>query len=161
MKNFPHSLLRRTLAAAVCSLAVAGASAQVQYLTVNRADGSQVSFALAEDPVVTNSATELTVSSSSTTITVPFAELKNYVFSTTITSVKPVTVQPSHRIDEGSIIFAGLHPGQNIDIFTPDGRQVSHHTADASGNALVDISTLGRGVYIVNTAACSFKFMKK
>lgn len=161
MKNFPHSLLRRALAAAVCSLAVAGASAQVQYLTVNRADGSQVSFALAEDPVVTNSATELTVSSSSTTITVPFAELKNYVFSTTITSVKPVTVQPSHRIDEGSIIFAGLHPGQNIDIFTPDGRQVSHHTADASGNALVDISMLGRGVYIVNTAACSFKFMKK
>lgn len=161
MKIFPHSLLRRTLAAAVCTLAVAGASAQVQYLTVNRVDGSQVSFALADDPVVTNSATELTVSSSSTTITVPFSELKNYVFSTQTTGVKPVTVQPSHRIDEGSISFAGLHPGQNIDIFTPDGRQVSHNTADDSGNALVDISSLGRGVYIVSTSASSFKFMKK
>lgn len=153
--------MRRTLAAAVCSLAVAGASAQVQYLTVNRVDGSQVSFALAEDPVVTNSATELTVSSSSSAITVPFTELKNYVFSSQATGVKATTAQPSHRIDEGSIIFAGLHPGQNIDIFTTDGRQVSHHIADALGNALVDISTLGRGVYIVNTSTSSFKFMKK
>lgn len=161
MKIFPHSLLRRTLASALCALAVTGVAAQVQYLTVNRVDGSQVSFALADDPVVTNSATELTVSSSSTTITVPFTELKNYVFSTQTTSLKPTAVQPTHRVVEGSIYFSGLQPGQGIAVFTLDGRQVSRNAADDQGNALVDISQLGSGVYIATTSTSSFKFIKK
>lgn len=156
------NLLLKAIVAICCILTVTTGSAQVKYLIVNRTDGSQVSFALADDPRVQNSATELIVSSASTTITVPFSELKNYTFSDTeTTEVVSVKTDPTHFIDGESIIFTGLKANEDITIYSLEGRQMSRWQANASGQANVDISQLGQGIYIVKTSSSSFKFIKK
>ena len=151
-------LLRRAAAAMLCVLAVATASAEVKYLIVSRTDGSKAAFALADDPVVKNSATELTIESTASTITVPFAELANYTFSETgFNAVDETLADESHIIRDGQITFTD----SQISVYSLDGREMLRARADADGYAAIDLSGLGKGVYIVRTYSSSFKFIVK
>lgn len=155
-------LLRKVALTALCALAVTTASAEVKYLIVSRTDGSQASFALADDPVVKNTASELTVESTASSITVPFTDLVNYTFSETgIDAVKEITTEETHSYRDGKVTFTGLTPGSQILVFSMDGREVLRSNADADGFASVDLSVLGSGVYIVRTGSSSFKFIVK
>lgn len=155
-------LLRRASATLLCALAVATASAQVKYLIVSRTDGSKTSFALANDPVVKNTASELTVETTGTTITVPFEELDSYSFSETgINGVEEITAEESHSYRDGQVTFNGLKPGSEIYVYALDGREVMRATTDADGYSSLDLRGLGTGVYIVRTGTSSFKFIVK
>lgn len=155
-------LLRRAAAAMLCVPAVATASAEVKYLIVSRTDGSKAAFALADDPVVKNSATELTIESTASTITVPFAELANYTFSETgFNAVDETLADESHTIRDGQITFTGLKPNSQISVYSLDGREMLRSRADADGYAAIDLGSLGKGVYIVRTNSSSFKFIAK
>lgn len=155
-------LLHKAAAALLCALAVATASAEVKYLIVSRTDGSKASFALADEPVVKNTATELTVETSATTVTIPFAELENYSFSETgPVKVEDITAEESHSYHDGQVTFNGLKPGSEIYVYALDGREVMRGAADADGYSSLDLRGLGTGVYIVRTGNSSFKFIVK
>lgn len=155
-------LLRKVALTALCALAVATASAEVKYLIVSRTDGSKASFAFADDPVVRNSASELTVESSASSIAVPFADLLNYYFSETdLVGVEEINSGETHSYRDGKVTFTGLTPGSQILVFSMEGREVLCCEADSEGFAFVDLNGLGTGVYIVRTGNSSFKFAVK
>lgn len=155
-------LLRRASAMLLCALAVATASAQVQYLIVSRTDGSYISFALADNPVVKNTSSELTVETTGSSIAVPFEELDSYSFSETpIKGVEEITTEEQHSYRDGQVTFNGLKPGSEIYVYALDGREVKRGTADADGYSWLDLRDLGTGVYIVRTRNSSFKFIVK
>lgn len=157
-----NHLLRRASATLLCALAMAAASAQVKYLIVSRTDGSKASFAIADNPVIKNSASELTVETTDAMITVPFEELDSYSFSETgITGVEEITAGESHSYRNGQVTFNGLKPGSEVYVYALDGRKVMRGAADADGYSSLDLRGLGTGVYIVRTGTSSFKFIVK
>lgn len=153
-------LFRRASATLLCALAMATASAQVKYLIVSRTDGSEASFAIADNPVIKNSASELTVETTDAMITVPFEELDSYSFSETV-GVEEITAGESHSYRNGQVTFNGLKPGSEIYVYALDGREVMRGAADADGYSSLDLRGLGTGVYIVRTGTSSFKFIVK
>lgn len=155
-------VLRKSAVSLLCALTMATASAQVRYLIVSRTDGSKASFALADDPVVKNTASELTVETTANTITVPFEELDCYTFSENgISAVEEITAKESHSYRDGQVTFNGLKPGDRIYVYALDGHEVMRSCADYDGFASLNLRGLGTGVYIVRTGSSSFKFIVK
>lgn len=161
MRINSHQLCRAA-AVLLCTLAVTTASAGVKYLIVSRTDGTKASFALADDPVVKNSASELTVETSAATITVPFADFENYSFSESgVSAVKEILTDESHTISDGQITFTGLRQGTSVSVYSLEGQKVLQTSADTDGFASINLMGLQSGVYIVHTSSSSIKFIVK
>ena len=158
--NF-HSLRKAVL---FSILAVTGntVSAGVNYLKINLADGTNASFALADDPKVSIAHNELTVETAEQTITVPFDNLVNYTFYDSLTSgMHNAEYKNVPQWDNGKISFDGLGAGEKVTVYDTAGNIVHRISASDDGNATVDTSTWRVGVYIVRTSQTTIKFLKK
>lgn len=134
---------------ALCMTSLNGV-AEVKYLVVNLNDGTNATFALADDPVITNTSSALQVKTAEKSIEVAFSDLKNYQFSDSEAGLSETVVsKDGYLIQNGIIYLDGLKPQTAVNVFTLDGRLLSCTTADADGHADIDLSSVYSGVYIV------------
>lgn len=143
-------LLRYVSVVIALFVATLSGSAEVKYLVVNLNDGSNATFALADDPVITNTSSALQVKTAEKSIEVAFSDLKNYQFSDTDSGIfENVASKEGYWIQNDIIHLDGLKPQTAVSVFTLDGRLLSRTNADADGHADIDLSSVTPGVYIV------------
>lgn len=70
-----------------------------------------------------------------------------------------IAVWPS--VTDGPVSVAGLEPGDKVEVFDTDGRQIAVCQADSEGIATLDISRAKAGICIVNAAGKSVKVVKQ
>ena len=134
----------------------------VQYLVLDLANGSQTVVALEDLPVITCKGGELKVTvGSDVKVVASLDEVAKYSFSEGIPSSLPEVVGEESRVELGHVYIANAQRGDAVRVYTANGRQVALLRADDRGFADVDLSTLGKGLFIVKTSKTSIKVMNK
>lgn len=136
------------------------AHADVSYLVLNFVDDTSTTFPLADNPIIKNSSGELIVESVNMKITVAYKDLKNYILSEEA-GVEECIIEKTHKILDGNIYFYGLKEGEHVTIYSIDGKIITDAVGSYDGTAVIDMSGLGRGIFIARCNNLSIKFINK
>ena len=137
---------------------------QLYTMHVTTVDGSTVDFEFADEPVMTFNGADMTISSAASADTK--FQMDNVV-SVTFSSVPSgiATVKDGESgihvsVSDGKITVSGMAANAKVSVYDVGGALVASANADAGGQAVVNISNLGKGVFVVSTPANAFKFTK-
>lgn len=147
-----------------CSLAFLFLSAQAtsNYMTVEKTDGSLISFKLSENPVITYESDNLVINKDAKT-TYSFEDVKNYHFTefdqsdVTMISAKSLQIV---WIDDVTIEVQNAQPNSVVSLTAINGAVLSNSKSDADGKATVKMPA-NSGVYVLTAGNQSFKIIRK
>ena len=146
----------------VMLIATSAKAGSVKYLVFN-SGGEETVIALADAPVITiNEGTlKLTVAGEEK-LSADLSDGLNYHFSETIpTGIQEILKDESSRLEQGHVYIAHAREGETVRVFTVDGKLVASQRINTEGTADIDLTTLGKGLYIVKSAKTSIKVMNK
>lgn len=134
----------------------------VKYLVFN-SGGEQTVIALADQPVITVSEGTLKVTvAGEEKLSADLSNGLSYSFSESApTGIKEVLDDESSRLSEGHVYITNARKGDVVRVFTVDGKLVAAQRVGNEGIAVIDLTALGKGLYIVKSAKTSIKVMNK
>lgn len=143
-------------------MATASASAEgMQYVVFDLRDGTQTVIALQDKPVITCQSGELKVFvAGQEKVSAPLGDVDKYYFSDTPLSIFEMT-EEKPRIEMGHLYVTHAKAGDSVRVYTTDGRMVGAYRISADGNADIDLTILGKGLFIVRTAKTSIKILNQ
>ena len=143
-------------------MATASASAEgMQYVVFDLKDGTQTVIALEDKPVITCQGGELKVTvAGQEKVSAPLGDVAKYYFSETPLGIFDVT-EEKPRIEMGHLYIANAKTGDVVRVYTTDGRMVGNFRIADNGSADIDLTTHGKGLYIVKTAKASIKILNQ
>ena len=155
--------LKFLLMALVVMIAANAKAGNVQYLVLDLANGTQTVVALDDQPVITCKGGELKVTvGSEVKVSASLDDVAKYSFSENEipSSLQPILSEES-RIEEGHFYVANAKKGDVVCVYSVSGRLVASQRVDDNGIADVDLTTLGKGLFIVKSAKTAIKIMNK
>ena len=140
----------------------ASASAEgMQYVVFDLRDGTQTVIALQDKPVITCQGGELKVTvAGEEKVSVSLGDVAKYYFSDNPLNIFEMADEKP-RIEMGHLYVTRAKAGESVRVYTTDGRMVGSYRISADGNADIDLTTLGKGLYIVKTAKASIKILNQ
>lgn len=146
----------------VVVMATSAKADSVKYLVFN-SGGEETVIALADEPVITINEGVLKVTvAGEEKLSADLSEGLSYSFSETApTAIQEILTEESSRLEQGHVYFAHAREGETIRVFTVDGRLVASQRISGEGIADIDLTTLGKGLYIVKSAKTSIKVVNK
>ena len=139
-------------------------AADVQYLVLNLTDGTKAEIALSDQPVITLSGGELKVTvAGEEKVSAALDDVVNYQFSASLTGIQQIEANETElsRYAFGHVVISNAQPGTTVRVFTADGRQVLAEQVDATGSADINLTGMGKGLYIVKSTKTSIKVINK
>ena len=134
------------------------AKAEDKSLIITFSDNTTQTFVLAALPQITMSNNKMTISAGSTTAEYDLYKIKTFTFSGT-TEIKDIENNSSIIAEGDKIIIEGANA--NVRIFSVDGKTATLKTTNLSSSTIIDISSLGRGVYIIKANDKTVKVSKQ
>lgn len=134
------------------------AKAEDKSLIITFSDNTTQTFVLAALPQITMSNNKMTISAGSTTAEYDLYKIKTFTFSGT-TEIKDIENNSSIIAEGDKIIIEGANA--NVRIFSVDGKTATLKTTNLSSSTIIDISSLGRGVYIIKANDKTVKISKQ
>ena len=100
-----------------------------------------------------------------TTLTIERDQLKNIYFEEKGTAIQTPTISGNavtfRLLQPGTIAVNGLNAGDEVQVVGIDGRSVMNARAADSGQAVIDLSSHTRGIYVISVnKRFTFKYMK-
>lgn len=130
-------------------------------LVISTQDGNSVAYSLSTRPVVTFEGTDLVLTSSDIVVRYPIIDVKDITFAeATDNAIGEVKGNITFAINGNRIIAKGLDKGVTMQVFSTDGKSIASAKTNASGEAIIDISKLGHGIYVVKAGKKTYKVMK-
>lgn len=156
MKKFILSIVSLFLLGAATALAS-------NVLVIHLTDGTTYSYILIdEEPVISFQGEQIVVTASSRTLQFNMQAVTYFNYETTDATDIDEGISPNGMQMNGDrLVFNGLPAGCPIYIYGVGGQLYLKMEADADGNAIVDLSSLNTGVYIVKANEISTKITKK
>lgn len=160
--------MKRNILAALIALALApfaSVKADNTYsLLVNTADGNTVEYAFEYLPIATFEGDVMIITDDRNANGTRY-EMDNVVNMTIKGSTSGVdnVAEVNHikvAIANDILTVEGLEQDNNLMIYDATGRLAASGSADLSGCVSINISGLGKGVYVVSTPKNSFKFIR-
>lgn len=134
------------------------AKAEDKSLIITFSDNTTQTFVLAALPQITMANNKMTISAGSTTAEYDLYKIKTFTFSGT-TEIKDIENNSSIIAEGDKIIIEGANA--NVRIFSIDGKPATIKTTNLSSSTIIDISSLGRGVYIIKANDKTVKISKQ
>ncbi len=140
---------------------LATANAQWKGLVVQKADGTTVTIALSEHPTIYFEGNEIVIRTNSG---------GEYNFSSTqelqmdfseSTGIQEVLTKRQLSVKGDYLVLSCEKKGAAIRVYNTGGRLEAEAFADADGNAVVDLSSLPKGIYVIQTPSSTQKMIKK
>ena len=143
-------------------LVTTSASAEgMKYVVFDLRDGTQTVIALQDKPIITCQSGELKVTvAGEEKVSASLGDVAKYYFSDTPSGIFEMT-EEKPRIEMGHLYVTRAKAGESVRVYTSDGRMVGSYRISADGNADIDLTTLGKGLYIVKTAKASIKILNQ
>ena len=143
-------------------LVTTSASAEgMKYVVFDLRDGTQTVIALQDKPIITCQSGELKVTvAGEEKVSASLGDVAKYYFSDTPLSISEMKVEKP-RIEMGHLYIAHAKAGDAVRVYTTDGRMMGTYRIAADGSADIDLTTLGKGLYIVKTAKASIKILNQ
>lgn len=134
------------------------AKAEDKSLIITFSDNTTQTFVLSALPQITMANNKMTISAGSTTAEYDLYKIKTFTFSGT-TGIENIENNSSIIAEGDRIIIEGANA--NVRIFSVDGKTTTLKTTSLSNSTIIDISSLGRGVYIIKANDKTLKISKK
>lgn len=134
------------------------AKAEDKSLIITFSDNTTQTFVLSALPQITMANNKMTISAGSTTAEYDLYKIKTFTFSGT-TGIENIENNSSIIAEGDKIIIEGANA--NVRIFSVDGKTATLKTTSLSNSTIIDISSLGRGVYIIKANDKTLKISKK
>lgn len=134
------------------------AKAEDKSLIITFSDNTTQTFVLSALPQITMANNKMTISAGSTTAEYDLYKIKTFTFSGT-TGIENIENNSSIIAEGDRIIVEGANA--NVRIFSVDGKTTTLKTTSLSNSTIIDISSLGRGVYIIKANDKTLKISKK
>ena len=143
-------------------LVATSASAEgMKYVVFDLRDGTQTVIALQDKPVITCQSGELKVTvAGEEKVSASLGDVAKYYFSETPLSIFEIT-EEKPRIEMGHLYVTRGKAGDAVRVYTTDGRMVGTYPITANGTTDIDLTTLGKGLFIVRTAKASIKILNQ
>lgn len=146
----------------VMLMATSAKADNVKYLVLN-SGGEETVIALADEPVMTieESILKVTVAGEEK-LSADLSQGLSYKFlAEDPTAIQEVLNKETLRLELGHVYIAHAKAGETVRVFTVDGKLVASQRINGEGTADIDLTTLGKGLYIVKSAKTSIKVMNK
>lgn len=146
----------------VMLMATSAKADNVKYLVLN-SGGEETVIALADEPVMTieESILKVTVAGEEK-LSADLSQGLSYKFlAEDPTTIPEVLNKETSRLEQGHVYIAHAKAGETVRVFTVDGKLVASQRINGEGTADIDLTTLGKGLYIVKSAKTSIKVMNK
>ena len=146
----------------VMLMATSAKADNVKYLVLN-SGGEETVIALADEPVMTieESILKVTVAGEEK-LSADLSQGLSYKFlAEDPTAIQEVLNKETSRLELGHVYIAHAKAGETVRVFTVDGKLVASQRINGEGTADIDLTTLGKGLYIVKSAKTSIKIMNK
>ena len=146
----------------VMLMATSAKADNVKYLVLN-SGGEETVIALADEPVMTieESILKVTVAGEEK-LSADLSQGLSYKFlAEDPTAIQEVLNKETSRLELGHVYIAHAKAGETVRVFTVDGKLVASQRINGEGTADIDLTTLGKGLYIVKSAKTSIKAMNK
>ena len=134
------------------------AKAEDKSLIITFSDNTTQTFVLSALPQITMANNKMTISAGSTTAEYDLYKIKTFTFSGT-TGIENIENNTSIIAEGDKIIIEGANA--NVKIFSVDGKTATLKTTNLSNSTVIDISSLGRGVYIIKANDKTVKISKQ
>jgi len=143
-------------------MATVSASAEgMTYVVFDLKDGTQTVIALQDNPVITCHDGELKVKvAGQEKVSAMLGDVGKYYFSDTPLGIFEMA-EEKPRIEMGHLYVNHGKAGDPVRVYTTDGRMVGNYRIADNGSADIDLSTLGKGLYIVKSAKASIKILNQ
>ena len=160
--------MKQHIIAALVALAVSApafANADTSYaLLVNTTDGNTVEYDFEYLPVATFEGGVMIITDDRSADSTRFEmdNVVNMTFRSVSSGVAEVSEATHVRISvaDGYLTVSGLESGARMTVYDTAGNSVVSAVAAENGSVTVGISHLGKGIYVVATPGCSFKFIR-
>lgn len=119
-----------------------------RFLVVNAKDGTQMTFALTDEPKISFAGADLSIISNSRTFTMSIADVLNYSFAEKSSDIVDVVKSGNVKLENGCVVISGLIADSKVSAYILDGRLIKECVADVNGTAFIDLSTLPKGILI-------------
>ena len=146
----------------VMLMATSAKADNVKYLVLN-SGGEETVIALADEPVMTieESILKVTVAGEEK-LSADLSQGLSYKFlAEDPTAIQEVLNKETSRLELGHVYIAHAKAGETVRVFTVDGKLVASQRISNEGTADIDLTALGKGLYIVKSAKTSIKVMNK
>ena len=146
----------------VMLMATSAKADNVKYLVLN-SGGEETVIALADEPVMTieESILKVTVAGEEK-LSADLSQGLSYKFlAEDPTAIQEVLNKETSRLELGHVYIAHAKAGETVRVFTVDGKLVASQRINGEGTADIDLTTLGKGLYIVKSTKTSIKIMNK
>ena len=146
----------------VMLMATSAKADNVKYLVLN-SGGEETVIALADEPVMTieESILKVTVAGEEKLSAYLSQGLSYKFLAEDPTAIQEVLNKETSRLELGHVYIAHAKAGETVRVFTVDGKLVASQRINGEGTADIDLTTLGKGLYIVKSAKTSIKVMNK
>ncbi len=146
----------------VMLMATSAKAESVKYLVLN-SGGEETVIALADEPVITIDEGVLKVTvAGEEKLLADLSQGLSYKFSeANPTAIEDVLDDESSRLEQGHVYIVHARAGETVRVFTVDGKLVASQRISNEGTADIDLTALGKGLYIVKSAKTSIKVMNK
>lgn len=146
--------VKTLLALLLCTLY---AAAQDKSLVITFSDNTKTEYALSTLPEISMANDKLSVTTASATAEFDLYKVKTFTFSS---STGISTLERQQFSLSGDVLVL---PGENAQtrIFSIDGRAVGVEPIISQGKTMIDLGSLGRGIYVVSANGKSVKLTKK
>jgi hypothetical protein len=132
--------------------------AEEKSLIITFSDNTTQTFVLSSLPQINMANDKMTITTGSTTAEYDLYKVKTFTFSGT-TGIENIENNPSINTEGDKIIIQGTNA--KVQIFSVDGKAVTLYPTNLTNSTVIDISSLGRGVYIIKANNKTVKISKK
>lgn len=153
MKKLVFSLL-------MLIFSVVSANAESTVLNLEMKDGTTHSFLLSDMPTITMADDKLTVTTKSATVSYALYDVKQYKFGVP-TGISPVTKDKQYSLSGEELIFNDVKSVNGIAAFSVGGERVNVDAVVQNGKAVISLSALPSGIYIIKVNGIIVKIQRK
>lgn len=144
----------------LCPVAGYGLTSTEQVLELHTGSGKVIQFLLDERPVTTFSDGMLNVSAGDFSASYPLSDVLRYTYSSRLSSLETVDADNVKIGYVNSVVHvSGLADGSRVTLYKIDGTVVKSVVAE-SRNAVMDLTGMASGVYIVSAGDARLKIVK-
>lgn len=133
------------------------------HLVIWAKDGTQVAYALADQPKITFTETDLVIISNGVEVNYTLENMARFTYesndNTAITNLQ--TNEYPFKLDGEALLFPTLKANTTVSVYALNGTLVFKKTVRQDGEYALPLSDLNVGVYMINVNGLTYKIVKR
>src|SRR5574344_434629 len=144
----------------LCTVFISVHSENVASLVITHSAGTTTSYQLFTKPRVTFVGDSVKMTSATVTAEYPASDVFRFNY-TMPTAIENISADSRMKSDGEYLIFSGKLKADQVKLYTTDGKEAPADFTETQNGIRLRLSTLQRGVYMININGRTTKFMKR